>query len=141
MKDLNRVKELLINSNDTCVLCKGERVYRSDLRGVKPLVMWLESGEDFKGFSAADKVVGKGAAFLYVLLQVEKLYANVISESALCVLRKHNIEVQYSTLVENIINRRGDGICPFEEAVLDIDDKDEAFSAIKAKMTELNITL
>jgi hypothetical protein len=88
------------------------------LRGVKPLVIWLSSGEDFHGFSAADKVIGKATAFLYVLLGVKAVYASVISEGALDVLTKNGIDTQYGCVVEHIINRAGDGICPFEQAVL-----------------------
>jgi hypothetical protein len=42
-------------------------------------------------------------------------------------------------LVEHIINRRGDGFCPFETAVTDIDDADTAYRAIRRKMDDMNI--
>lgn len=137
--DLIRAKQLLLSDSHTCVLCKEAKLYTSDLRGVKPLVLWYEGKEDFSLFSAADKVVGRGAAFLYVLLGVKAVFANIISQSALEVLKENNIEASYDTLVNNIINRKGDGICPFEEAVLNITDKNEAYKIIKAKMEEMNI--
>lgn len=142
MTDLEKAKSLLLENNKaTCAIVKGDKIYISGLRGVKPLVQWYESSEDFDGFFAADKVVGKGAAFLYALLGVKEIYAGVISESALEVLKSYGIKAEYSTLVNNIINRKGDGICPFEEAVLNVDDKDKAYVKIKAKMQELNIPL
>ncbi len=139
MTDLQKAKELLSGSDYTCVLKKGESTYTSTQRGVRPLVEWLESGEDFAVFSAADKVVGRGAAFLYVLLGVSAVYANVISHAALEVLQAYHITVEYNTAVENIINRRGDGICPFEAAVLGITNADEAYIAIKQKMHEMGL--
>lgn len=139
MTDLQKAKELLTHSNYTCVLRKGEKTYTSTQRGVRPLVEWLDSGEDFSSWSAADKVVGRGAAFLYVLLGVSAVYAHVISRAALEALISHNISVEYGTLVENIINRKGDGICPFEAAVLDVTNADEAYRAICGKMQEMGI--
>ncbi len=139
MTDLAKAKKILTDNNYTCVLCKDKKTHTSTQRGVRPLVEWLESDEDFAGFSAADKVVGRGAAFLYVLLGVRSVYAHVISHAALEVLTAHNIAVEYDTAVANIINRRGDGICPFEAAVLGITDANEAYIAIKQKMQEMGI--
>lgn len=139
MTDLQKAKKLLAESDHTCVLCKDEKNYTSTQRGVRPLVEWFESDEIFKGFSAADKVVGRGAAFLYVLLGVNAVYSYVISYAALEVLRAYNITVEYNVAVEHIINRRGDGICPFEETVLNITDANEAYMAIKQKMHEMGI--
>ena len=139
MTDLQKAKELLIHSDSTCVLQKGEKTYASKQRGVRPLVEWVEANEDLKGFSAADKVVGRGAAFLYVLLNIKAVYAHVISHAALEVFQAQDILVEYDTAVENIINRRGDGICPFEAAVFGIDNVNEAYRAIKQKMQEMGI--
>ena len=139
MTDLQKAKQLLTESDYTCVLCQDEKTRTSTQRGVRPLVEWLESDEDFAGFSAADKVVGRGAAFLYVLLGVRAVYAHIISHAALEVLHAQNVFVEYDTVVEHIINRKGDGICPFEAAVLDITDADKAYIAIKQKMREMGI--
>lgn len=139
MTDLQKAKELLIHSDSTCVLQKGEKTYTSKQRGVRPLVEWLEANEDLKGFSAADKVVGRGAAFLYVLLNIKAVYAHVISHAALEVLQAQDILVEYDTAVENIINRKGDGICPFEAAVLGIANVNEAYRAIRQKMQEMGM--
>ncbi len=140
-KDFIKAKELLLGGGYTCVLVKGEEVFTSAERGVKPLVSFRESQKDYSGYSAADKVVGKATAFLYVLLGVKAVYANIISKSALEVLERYNIETKFMELVENIINRKGDGICPFEKAVLDIEDVDEVYDVIRGKMSELNIKI
>lgn len=139
--DRNYAKELLLAEGYTCVLRRGEQEYVSTLRGVKPLVQWVESDLDLRGFSAADKVVGKATAYLYVLLGIRALYAHVISVSALEVLKAHGIDVEYGTLAEHIINRAGDGICPFEAAVMDIHEPQSAYTAIRTKMRQMNITL
>ena len=134
-------KEILIAGGYTCVLTDGGAVYTSTDRGVKPLVRFLESGEVPAGLSAADKVVGRATAYLYALLKVKEVYAQVISRPAMEVLREHGIDVTYDKLVPNIINRKGDGICPFEAAVMEIRDADSAYAAIREKMAAMNITL
>lgn len=141
MSDLEKSRQLLLTNDYTCVLCKDESVYTSFERGVKPLVSWLESDTDLRGFSASDKVVGKGAAFLYIQLGVRSIYANVISTPALNLLKNYGIAVEFSTEVMGIINRKGDGICPFELTVLDIDDPEIALKAIRNKMNEMNIRI
>ena len=138
---LLQAKEILKSGNYTCVLTDGTTVYTSTLRGVKPLVQFLENGNIPHGFSAADKVVGKATAYLYAMLNVKELYAQVLSEPAALVLQAHGVYVQYDTLVPNIINRSGEGICPFEAAVMEIDNKDVAYAAILQKMKEMNITI
>ena len=137
MTELEHARQCLQSGDYTCVLCKGKTVHTSTERGVKPLLRWIASGEDFSGFSAADKVVGKGAAFLYVRLGVKVVYATVISKSAWQVLQTHEIPVECGQIVENIINRKGDGICPFEAAVLEIEDAQVAYGAICRKMDEM----
>ena len=125
----------------TCVLTDGKSFYTSRSRGVKPLVAFIESGEIPAGLYAADKVVGKATAYLYVILKLRELYASVISEPAISVLNYHGISVRYGMIVKNIINRQGDGICPFEEAVLNINAPSDAYTSIRKKMNELNINL
>ena len=134
-------KNLLQTQGYTCVLHKDGHVLTATERGVKPLVRWLTEKAQVRGYCAADKVVGKATAYLYVLLGVSAVHAQVMSISAAQVLSAHGIEASQDTLVENIINRQGTGICPFEAAVLDIHNPEEALAAIHKKMAEMNITL
>ena len=131
------MKELLKKNGYTCVLCKGDRVYTSTNRGVKPLLDFYESGEDFSGFSAADKVVGAGAAQLYVLLGVCEVWAETASVCAERLLKDNNIIISAEKTVENIINRRGDGFCPIEAAVKNIKEPQKAFEKIKETLLHL----
>ena len=141
MSDLIKAKELLSSGKYTCVLIKGEESYTSVSRGVKPLVKWYADGVKLSDFSAADKVVGKATAFLYALLGVKEVFAKVMSASAKAVLEGKGIRAEYENLVPNIINRKGDGICPFEEAVLNTKNKEEAYKIIRLKMQERGIDL
>lgn len=129
--------KMLTEGEYTCVLCKDELVYTSTERGVKPLLEWHDSEINLQGFSAADKVVGKAAAFIYVLLGVDDVYAPVISEGAMHILEANGIKVQCKLLVKEIINRSGTGRCPMEETVDGITEAKEALEAVKRKIAKL----
>ena len=136
-QNMIKARQLLAAGDYTCVVCRKDIVYTTTQRGVAPLLSWLDSQTDLTGFSAADRVVGRGAAFLYCLLGVKEVYARVMSLPAAEVLRAHNIHADAELFVEGIINRTGDGPCPFEAAVMDIHDAGKALTAILAKRAEL----
>ena len=137
MNDLQKARSLLESGNYTCVVCNGDLVYTTSQRGVAPLLNWLDTGTNLTGFSAADRVVGRGAAFLYCLLGVKEVYARVMSRPAAEVLRSYGISVDADTFVEGIINRAGTGPCPFEAAVMDILDAEKALIAIRNKRRQM----
>ncbi|MBR5558914.1 MAG: DUF1893 domain-containing protein [Oscillospiraceae bacterium] len=135
--DLQKAKALLQDKDYTCVICKGEQIYTSRKRGVAPLLEWLEQKTDLSGYSAADKVVGRAAAFLYLLLGISRLHACVISSLALQVLEQSGITCEYDLLVPAIRNRAGDGFCPMESAVEELKKPEEALCAIRDTLQKL----
>lgn len=137
MDDLKKAQNLLESGSYTCVVCKEDSIHTTTQRGVAPLLSWLETGTDLRGFSAADRVVGRGAAFLYCLLGVKEVYARVMSHPAAQVLRSYGIHASADTFVAGIINRSGTGPCPFEAAVMDIQDAETALTAIRSKRSQM----
>ncbi len=137
MNNLENAKKLLAKEELTCCFTDGNRVYKSRERGVKPLLSFLEQKIDPCGLCAADKVIGKAAAFLYVLLGIKCIYADVISEKALFVFEKHGVNISFGVCVPAIRNRTNTGLCPMESAVDGIDDPEKALLAIKQKLEEL----
>ena len=135
--DLESCKAILENENLTCVVKQGDRVLKTTDRGIKPFMQWIESGENLQGAVAADKVVGKAAAFLMEKTGISAVYAAVLSEPAEDVLKAAGIEYKFTHLVPRIQNRKGDGLCPMESAVMDTDNSDTAFSALKNKLKNL----
>lgn len=136
--NLVKAIDVLKNGNYTCVLCKGDEIYTSTERGVKPLLDWLDGETELKCFSAADKVVGKAAAFLYVLLGVKEVYAAVMSEAAIYTLERNGVQTYRDRSVKNIVNRAGTGICPMEEAVGELSEPNEALRAIRKRLLQLS---
>ena len=134
---LEKAKMLLQKTGSTCVLCGSDVILTDNRRGVRPLLDLLEGNTAVTGFAAADKVVGKAAAYLYCLLGIGSLYAGIISAPALEALESRNIPVEYGSLVPSIRNRTSNGPCPMENAVLHIDNPEDALLAIEATLMKL----
>lgn len=131
-------KEQLLQGAYTCVMCKDGLQYTSRERGVNPLMDWLAEGVNLQGFSAADKVVGKATAFLYVLLGVTEVYAPVMSEGAVQIFQQYNINIEAEQVVPAIRNRSNTGFCPMETAVAECKTPAEAKEIIYKKCMELS---
>lgn len=137
MTNRDKAKELMYSGGYTCVFTDGEAIYTSTRRGVAPLLQRLDSGVDYSAFSAADKVIGRGAAFLYILLGIKEIYVKVISQPSLELLEENGTNVVYDELVPAIRNRDNTGFCPIESAVKGIDDIDRALVRIRQKAAQL----
>lgn len=137
MTDIEHAKQLLTGEGYTCVICRGDDIHTSEKRGVAPLMELLDDGADIRGYSAADKAVGKAAAMLFVLLGISEIYAAVMSRGAKAVFDEHGIKYSCGEEVEYIINRQKDGMCPMERAVMDIDDPAEAPTKIKETIEKM----
>lgn len=136
LSDLEIAKKSLLGHS--IALSKNGIVLTNDKRGVMPMLEFISSKTDLKGYTVADKIVGKAAASLFVLAQVKEVYAEVASESAKEYLENYSIKFSCGKLIKNIINRSGTGICPMEEAVLTLTSPKECYEAILKKLEHLN---
>ena len=133
-KDFQKAKEEYNTGKYTLVICKGEDIIKSDITGLRPVMNLIDSKKDCKGYSAADKIVGRAAAFLYTILQVKNLYGETMSKGAVEILKNAGIYYEYKILTDIIENRQKTGMCPMDEAVKDIDNPNDALEAIRNKM-------
>ena len=127
----------LLSDEVRCAIISGQKTFTSGKKGVAPLIELIDSGDDYNGCIAADRIVGKAAALLYVKLGAVEVYAEVLSKAAIGVLESNGIKFSYNSIVEFIHNRQGDGMCPMEMTVTDISDPDTAVIALKEKIAAL----
>ncbi len=121
--DLQKAIDLRDNGGYALAVFKdGELLFKSTSSGIYPLYKAYTDGVDFTGASAADKVVGKGAANFFKKLNVKELHTNIISKSAYEYLQSGNAVLSYENLVDFIINRTKDGKCPVETMAERSDD-------------------
>lgn len=135
--DLEKAKQILNQKNCSCVFCRGNDVIVKTESGIAPLVVFADSDVDYSGFCAADRIIGKAAAFIYVLLNVKAVHGMVMSAEAVEILKQAEINYSYDILTDKIINRSGTGLCPMEEAVKNSDDPHTALVLIKNKLSFL----
>ncbi len=133
MRDLELAKEIMNNEELTLALVKDEECFfKSKERGIKPLYIALINHKDrLKGASAADKIVGKGAALLYIRGEVNNIYAKVISKSSVEVLEKQGIFIEKEIMVPYIKNRDKSGMCPIETMAEEDENIDSLLSRIE----------
>ena len=112
----------LIILRDGCIL------YRSDERGIRPLLDALNSlsPDSLHGASYVDRVVGKAAALLLARAGAGFVATIVASEPALDLLREHRIPTYREEACSHIAGRAPGQPCLFEESVADIDDPKDA---------------
>ena len=127
--NIEYLKNILLKENHTIVIYKSDAsVVVSDNRGVAPLMKLLkENKEQLRDSMIADKVIGKAAALLMVYGKVKEVFTPTISVPAIEVFKNHNVKITYDKIVERIINRKGDGLCPMETLCLNTDNPEEAF--------------
>lgn len=136
-KDTLHAKEIYAQGGYSCVLCKDEKIYTSKETGIKPLMDFINDKTDLKGFCAADKIVGKAAAFLYVLMDVSEVYADVMTAEAARILSRYEISAYCTTPTDKIINRTKTDICPMEKIVQNISSPEEAYRELNGRTVAL----
>ena len=135
MSNLSTAKALL--KGHTLVLVSDDRQLISDKRGISPIINFIQSGEDLHGYSAADVVVGKAAALMFVKAGIKEVFAKTLSLNAKAVLEENGIPCAYETLTERIINHDGTDTCPMEKALIGTSDPDEAYEILLATLERL----
>lgn len=119
---MNELIDTLHRGAYSCVIRNGDDLRTFHQRGVADLWQLCQGEEHFlRGAQIADKVVGKGAAALLIYGGASEVYADVISRPSLELLRTHGVKISYRELVDRILNRRADGLCPVESLCMELD--------------------
>ena len=134
---LLRAVRLLHSGSYTCVLCDKNRVLTSRQNGIAPLLCRIEDGENLTGTVCADKIIGKAAALLMIFSGIRAVHGEVMSRTAKALLEQAGIAVSCDALTDFIINRKGDGPCPMEKAVADVNDPAQAPAVLRATLNKL----
>lgn len=123
-----------LKENITCAVY-GDRLCTSEERGIRPLLLWLrENPRALRGAAAADRIIGRAAAFILIYGGASYVYGEVMSRGAKKLLDEAGIKAEYSALCDCIVNRRGDGICPMEQLTADETDPEHAVKLLMQKV-------
>ena len=125
MKRLDKKLNLMIIKDD-------ETIYSSMAEGIVPLIEPI----DHLGLSILvnsviiDRVVGKAAALLISYVKAREIYTGLLSRGAIVVLKMYKIQYSSKIVVDEILDKNKTKICPFEEAVLDIEDPKKGYEKL-----------
>lgn len=138
-KALEEAKRLVQTPGTSMVLVKDDQIiYKADGRGVKPLLEAYETAPELmKGAVVVDKIIGKAAAMIAVLAEVQAVYGITTSQAGSDFLKKNGIEHAYDRKIDLISNREGSGICPLERSVLDEEDPQKGYEKLRSTIKEL----
>ena len=134
MLDLEVAKKCLSDRGLTlCIVKGGKIIFESGLHGVSGFLEAVDQCDGkLSGASVADRIIGKAIALLCLHVNVNTVYACVLSEKARKLFERNKVHVEWSSLVENILDAKGEGTCPFEHLVSGISDPSEAYVRLKA---------
>lgn len=135
----DRAKEMIAAEEATFVVIRNNQIiYHDKGNGVRPIMKVLDSNpEILKDAIIVDKIIGKAAAMMLSMGKSVRVHGNLMSQVAAEYLERKGIEHSYERCINVISNRTGDGICPLERAVADIEDEQEAYNKLKETIAEL----
>jgi hypothetical protein len=122
------------------IVSKSKVLYTSQVHGIAPLIDAIDRvGVDaLRGSEVADRVIGKASALLICYFEAKKAFAKIMSVAGAEVLRSHAIDFFTEKSTKEIRNRNNSDICPFEKAVLQVDNPSEAYRLIKLQIGRKN---
>ena len=130
---------LFENGAYTLVVQKdGATVHKDFGRGVGPaLRLYDAQPELLKDALVCDTIVGKAAAAIYILGGASAVYAETMSAAAADFLTANGVDCACKEKTEKLLNRQGTGLCPFEQAVLELEKPADCLPVIRATLARL----
>ena len=128
-----QLKKALEEKEASCILFQDDEILMTSYeKGVLPLWRFIRENQVLPQgkLEVADKMVGRGVAYLLIHLGVSHVYTKIISQTALDILKKYPIAITYDELVPYILNRTQDGQCPMEQALAEVEDEGEGIEVV-----------
>ena len=136
---IKTAREKIAAGTAGCVIIKnGKIIHDENGRGISPILdIYRQHPDKMKDSFLVDKVIGKAAAMVAICGKVKYVHAELICDSAVEILKKHNTAVTYTKRVKDILNRRRDGLCPMEKTVLNISCPAKGVTALEAAVAKM----
>ena len=140
MEDIELARSLLEEEQLNLVIVKGGQVlFSSSERGVAPFFQAVQSmEEDLHNAAVADRVVGLAVAMLCLHARIASVYAGIVSQGALDMLRGQGMTLTSENVVPHIFNYDGTDLCPFEKLARNSENPAQLFSTLKSMFGGFN---
>ena len=134
-----KATRLVETGKRSCAVIKnGKIISTAKGQGIAPLLTFYENEpEILKGAFVIDKVIGKAAAMILILGGTQQVYGALMSSAALEYLTEHGCKADFGKKIDVVANRSGDGICPLESSVMDIEDPQIGYHRLKETISQL----
>ncbi|MCS6859541.1 MAG: DUF1893 domain-containing protein [Abditibacteriales bacterium] len=115
---------------------EGRTLFESSASGLRAWVACIaECGDELRGATAIDKIVGIAAAKLCLVAGIVEVLAETASEPALTLLREKGVPAQARHIVPHILNRSGTDVCPMEKLSASIAEPQAFYVAVREQFT------
>ena len=139
MNDLETAKSLLSQKQLTLVIVKnGETLFETRGHRISGFLSAIEQLDaKLENAAVADKVAGKAVALLCVYAGITAAYAEVLSKKAKDIFTQNGVVHEWNQLVDNILDDKKQGMCPFEKEAASIANPKEAYDKFKTLQQKL----
>jgi hypothetical protein len=136
IKDLTLARETLSTYDCSIVVICNEKILKKKTgKGIRPILETIEEmGENIHNSVIGDRILGKASALLCRYAKAKGVYSPQGTKTGIALLIMGGIPCQVDELIPQIMNRSGDGPCPFEKMLKDIDSPEEAYKILKEKV-------
>jgi hypothetical protein len=138
MEDIELARSLLEEEQWNLVIVKGGQVLLSSKeRGVAPFFQAVQSmGKNLHNAAAADRIVGSAVAMLCLHARITSVYAGIVSQGALDMLKGKRVAVSSKSTVPYISNYDGTDLCPFEKLARNCQGPSQLLVALQSLFAE-----
>ena len=135
------LKQLRLEGLNLFILKGGKLLFTTREEGMRPLFDAINSSglSVLEETVVVDKIVGKAAALLISYFKAKEVHCIVLSVKPKEVLEGQGIKHYWEKLTPEIVNRAGTGICPFEKAVMDVEDPRKGYERVYSTLKSLGI--
>lgn len=123
---------------DATLVVAREGVIRviTDGHGIADTLELLDDGKFYKA-TVCDKVVGRAAAAVFIAGRAKKVWAKVMGEDALALLKKHGVDASAEKMVKGVLNKDLSDRCPLEKAADGTDDPKQIVKQVRKQQERM----
>ncbi len=136
IRDMELAREVLSKTDSSIAVISYGKIWKQKAgEGIGPILETIEEmGEDIYDSVIGDRLLGKASALLCRYAKAKAVYSPRGTKTGIALLIMGGVPCQVDELIPQIMNRNGDGVCPFEKMLKDVTSPEEAYVILKEKI-------
>jgi hypothetical protein len=138
MEDIELARSLFEEEKWNLVIVKGGQVlFSSRERGVAPFFQAVQRmRKSLHNATMADRIVGLAVAMLCLHARIASVYAGIVSQGAINMLKGQGVTVSSKNIVPYVSNHDGTDLCPFEKLAGNCQKPSQLLAALQSLFAE-----